>query len=377
MLVGHWLEGRSGNHVVAEGLGHLVIHVVFIEDSRGEGGALFLQAPIHRDAPAASRHHEYPGRTNRLCQLHTAEESVVAALLHAVELLHRAAAQHLFRGAQGRHRLALDAQQIVGNLGGQVDFVEGQDHGDALFLGHLPENLQKLDFIADVQVGRGLVQHDGLRLLAQGPGQENSLPLAVGEGGKIPLGQIQRVNPLQGLLHRSLVPGGQAAKEVGIGIPPHGHHLGTGGQLRANPVCQHHRHLLGQLLGLPLPQILLPEEHPAGNGLKMPGDGFENGGFSPAVGADEGENFALFQPDIDVVNQDAAVIAHCQLLGFEIGFHVTPPRLCAAAPSYKSPPARRKQRSPCRWRVPWARIPSGPADRRSRRTPRRTRSLRE
>ena len=73
--------------------------------------------------------------------------------------------------SQSRHIFPPDAEQIVGDLGGQIYLMQGKNHGDALFPGQLPEDFQQLQLVADVQIGRGLIQDDDFRLLAQSPGQ--------------------------------------------------------------------------------------------------------------------------------------------------------------------------------------------------------------
>ena len=49
--------------------------------------------------------------------------------------------------------------------------MQGQNHRKLLLQGHFPKDVQKLNFIADIQVGRRLIQYNDLRLLAQCPGQ--------------------------------------------------------------------------------------------------------------------------------------------------------------------------------------------------------------
>ena len=94
--------------------------------------------------------------------------------------------------------IPLHADDPVGDLLGQVDFVKRHDDGDALLLGHAPENAQQLQLVADVQKGGGFVQYDDLRLLADGPSQQHPLALAVGDGVEIPVGDLGDPHGLHG-----------------------------------------------------------------------------------------------------------------------------------------------------------------------------------
>ena len=269
----HFFKGRNRYHRAAQRLGHLKIYIIFKQDSRSKGNPLFLQFPVHRDAKACPGNHKHPGSSLGTRHLHAAKQPVVAAGFHIVERLDGMALQHLLRCTICVNGLSFDAQQIIRDFRGEVDFVQRQDHGNSLFPGHFPQNVQKLNFIADIQISRGLVQHDDLRLLTQCPGQQNPLPLPIGQGREVPLGQVQPVDPLQRLLNCRLVFFCQAPKEVRIGIAAHGNDLRAGGQLRADTVGEHHGHLLCQLLWLPLLQGFFAHKHPAGDGLQMPGDG--------------------------------------------------------------------------------------------------------
>ena len=134
--------------------------------------------------------------------------------------------------------------------------MQGQHHRCLLLPGHIPQHIQQLDFMADVQIRRRLIQDENLRLLANGPGQQNPLPLAIRQRIKGPLGQIQGVYPLHGLPDDFLILRCQLSHQVGIGIATHGHHLGTGHQLWAHPVSEYHRHRLCHLLGRPGGKII-------------------------------------------------------------------------------------------------------------------------
>ena len=139
-----------------------------------------MQRPVYRDSAAPAGNHKYLWRAFRLRQLHTAKKQVITAGFHAVKLFYGMVLQHLLRRPKGFNGLPLNAQKIIGNLHGKVDFVQGQNHRKLLLLGHFPQDVQQLNLIADIQIGCRFVQYDDLRLLAQSPGQENPLPLPIG-----------------------------------------------------------------------------------------------------------------------------------------------------------------------------------------------------
>ena len=64
------------------------------------------------------------------------EPTAYLDIRHKIELL------DILRRAKRRNGLPFDAQQIVGDLGGKIDLMEGHDHRDPFLMGHLPEDIQ-------------------------------------------------------------------------------------------------------------------------------------------------------------------------------------------------------------------------------------------
>ena len=239
-------------------------------------------------------------------------------MLDVIEPVNDSLRQNILRRPEGLNGLSLDAQQIVRNLGGKVDLMEGHNDRDPLLMGHLPQNIQQLNLMADIQIGGRLVQNNNFRLLTDGPGQHDPLALSVRKGGKVPLSQIQSMDPLHSLGHNLLVPGRQLAHGIGIGVAAHSHHLLAGHQLRVDPVRQHHCHLPGQFPGRPGVDLLTVNIYLTADLVKMAGNGLENSGLAGAIGTDQRENLPFFNFNIDVMDEGMAVIAHCQILGMKV-----------------------------------------------------------
>ena len=208
----------------------------------------------------------------------------------------------------------VDADYNVGNFLRQLQLVEGQEHRQITLLGHLPQDGQQLQLVADVQEGGGLVQHNHLRLLAQGPGQQHPLPLAIADLDKIQRGQFLPVDQSQGLPDFFPVCLCQQTQPPGVGVAAHGHHIPAGHQLRAHPL----RHQDGQLLG-PLQGgqfRLAVQKHRPLDGSELANDGFQDGGLPRAVGPDEGHDLPRHEVEADIFKQGLSVVAHRQIFCF-------------------------------------------------------------
>ena len=124
--------------------------------------------------------------------------------------------------------------------------MEGHHDGDPLLPGHFVQNIEKLQLVADIQIGRGLVKHDDLRLLADGAGQQDPLALAVTDGVKGSVRELLRVHHGQRLVHLPLIRLRQDPEAPGIGIAAHCRHIPACHQFCLKAACEHNRHLFCQ-----------------------------------------------------------------------------------------------------------------------------------
>ena len=85
------------------------------------------------------------------------------------------------RGAGGDDPAALEQDDAVGDVAGLLQVVEHDTHRDAVVVGEVADQVEDLDLVAEVEVGRRLVEEEDRRLLAQARGQPHALALAAGE----------------------------------------------------------------------------------------------------------------------------------------------------------------------------------------------------
>ena len=186
--------------------------------------------------------------------------------------------------------------------------------------------------MADVQIGGGLVQNDDFRLLTDGSGQKNPLPLTVADGVKIPVRKLPGMDDFHSLGDLLLIVLREQAQTAGIGVTPGGDNVPAGHQLRLHPLRKHHRHPGSQLLIRKATEALAVNRHGSPDSFQLPGDGFENGTLARAVWADEGHDLAFRDVDRNVPNQRLSVVAHGELTGLKVEIrHVIAPCYAAAS----------------------------------------------
>ena len=192
------------------------------------------------------------------------------------------------------------------------------------FSGQLPKNFQEFHLVSDIQIRRRFIQDNNLRILADGSGKQNALLLSVTQGSEVLSGQLLPMNQGQRLFHLLPVLLGELANGIGVGIAAHGHQLLAGHQLRMNAVCQHHRQMGCHFLGRPAVHIPVLDVHTSADCPKVPGNGFENGGFARAIGSHQGQYLSFFNADINIVNQNIPMIPYGKLLCFQIAHCLCP-----------------------------------------------------
>ena len=109
-------------------------------------------------------------------------------------------------------------------------------------------NGKKFQFVTDIQEGRGLVQHDDIRLLTKCPGQHYPLLLPIAGLRVIPIRQLMDMYQIHGLVHHRPVLRGEHAKLARIGVTACGHHVPAGHHFRMDALGQNYRKLLRQFL---------------------------------------------------------------------------------------------------------------------------------
>ena len=195
-------------------------------------------------------------------------------MLHPVQLCDILAGENLLRGADAVDAVARHAHHRVGNALRQLQLVEGQQHRQIVLPHHALEHRQKLQLVANIQKAGGLVQHDDLRLLTQGPGQQDALALSVTDGGEGPVSKLHAAYLLQRALHDGLILRLQNAQPPGIGVAAAAHHVPAGHQLRLHAGRHQNGHAPGDLIAAALLHGLAVQKHCAGHLGELADNGF-------------------------------------------------------------------------------------------------------
>ncbi|KAF5056184.1 hypothetical protein DSECCO2_369880 [anaerobic digester metagenome] len=221
------------------------------------------------------------------------------------------------------NRSVLDAQNQIRSLLGQFQFVQRHDDRDAPLLCQGPQNAQKFQLIADIQKGGGLVQYDDPGFLADRPGQQDSLALAIADPGKVPLGQGQGIHQLHGPEDSGPVCRGEDAQATGIGIAAGGDNLPAGHKFRFEPIGPDHRYLPGQVEAGHFGDGPPIDAHRSAQAFQLTGEAFQDRGLARAVGSDQGQNLPPLQGQADVPDQRDSVVADGETVRFEKISHVS------------------------------------------------------
>jgi len=96
---------------------------------------------------------------------------------------------------------------VVRHLGCEVKFVGHDDAHEIFGLRKLSQQAEHLNLVADVQVGRGLVQQDQARPLGQRASQDGALKLPTAHLHYAAVGELLKAGLLQGPIHPALILG--------------------------------------------------------------------------------------------------------------------------------------------------------------------------
>ena len=303
-------ERGDGYRFCGEKPGEAVVHIVFTQKAGGKGNLVPLQAPEHRNTRAVSGENKDSGSTVDLFQLDAAKQGIEESVFNVVELPDPGFLENFSRSAPSRLCSCLQGDDPVGDLFRKINFMEGHDDGYVLFPGHFRQCCQKIQLVPHIQKRGGFVQQNQFRLLTDGPCQQYPLALSVADGGKIPFGKILGVDGFQRIFHDSLILLPEDTQSAGVGVAPRRHNVVAGGKLHLDPVGQDHGHFPGHFPvgvggnGLSFQQNLPLDWH------KVPGNGFEEGRFTGAVGTDQSDDLTFLYGKIDVSYHRCAVVTY-------------------------------------------------------------------
>ena len=180
----------------------------------------------------------------------------------------------------------------------------------------------------NVQICSRLVHEDGFRVLGQGHGQVDFLPLAAAQFLHGAVRHVRRIGPGQGLAGRFVVLRTVVAGEGEIGKPAVQHHP-VGGDIRHRPGLGQIGGLLGHLPGGERFQRRAVQENAAAGFRQKPQDRPQERAFSAAVGTQQNQDPSRRKGEGDVFQYRPARISGAELLQFNHGYGL--PSAAAAA----------------------------------------------
>ena len=254
-------------------------------------------------------------------QFRTAEKRVIAFLCQAVQCTDIFLGKDLLRRAHAQGTVFFHTDHGVRDPLSQIQLMQGHHHSQPLLPHQVFQNIQQLQLVVDVQKGGGLIQQDHIRLLAQRPGQQHPLALAVADLGEGQLRQFPGVHLGQGVFNNGPILRPQQAQPSGVGVAAGADNVPAGHQLRVNPLRGDNGQPLRQFFFRHLPQSLLIQVYRPRHGRQLAGQGFQNGGFSGAVRADQCHDLPTPDMQADVFDQGLAPIAHRQAGRIQIRLH--------------------------------------------------------
>ncbi len=200
------------------------------------------------------------------------------------------------RGSLGDHRALAHRDQVRGVAGGLVEVVQHRHERAALPV-ELGAQVEDLELVGDVEVGRGLVEQQQRGLLGEHHRDPHPLPLAAGQLVDAPRGEVFDVGGLHGLGDDGLVLGRPLPQEALVRVAAAGDQVGDGDPVRRDRRLRQQAQALGDRprgLGVDVAPV---EQHPPGRGLQHARQGLEQGGLAAGVGADDDGELAFGEVD--------------------------------------------------------------------------------
>jgi len=196
--------------------------------------------------------------------------------------------------------------------------VQHQHHGAAFVLVELAHQFQDLELIGDVEVGRGLVQQHGGRILGQQQRDPDALALATRQLVDGTIGQVEHPTGRQRATHGGFVVVGPLLQHLLVRIAPargevaHGDAVGCLGLLRQQPQPA------GEFLRSDGVDGFAVEHDDALFGGQQPRHGTQQGGLAAGVRADDDRDLAVRDLDTQVVRDDPLVVGQGEFLAVDV-----------------------------------------------------------
>ena len=181
----------------------------------------------------------------------------------------------------------MNADEPVGQLLRQINLVQRENDRHLLFAHQLLEHGQQFQLVANVEEGGGFIEHNDLRLLADGAGQQHTLPLSIADAGKIAVGKFIRADKRQRLVHLGAVLVAEQTKPSGVRIAACSRHIPAGHQLRPHMLGEQHGHRARKVTFRQSLQRFAIQIYRTADERQLTDEAFEDGRFTRAVRTDE------------------------------------------------------------------------------------------
>nr|WP_237671662.1 hypothetical protein [Syntrophus gentianae] len=191
----------------------------------------------------------------------------------------------------------------------RVDVVGHDDHRQALVPVQGFQQVENGGSVFHVQIGRGLVKEEDLRLLGQCPGDMDPLFLSAAQICQIPGGQEKGACRLHGLSGDGKVPLLFELQTSQMGRPAHENTFIYLEMEKFRGILSHKGHRPGQGLSRNVPDIPSLKGHHSPAGNKNSTADSQQCGFPRAVGPDNPQKFSLRHVAGEVSKNPIGVIA--------------------------------------------------------------------
>ena len=227
------------------------------------------------------------------------------------------AGKHVGRRAVGDQAAVGEREDAVGKAGRQLEVVDGGDHRPPV-VRQAAHAAEQVELVADVEVGRGLVEEQEGGVLRERLGEEHPLLLAARERRHGPVGKAGEVEGVERRVDARAVGIAERVHPAEVRRASQADDLGDGKVDGERGLLADERDLAGAVARRPRVHGAAAEAKRSGGG-EEPDERAEERRLARAVGADEGDALAL--PDLErhVAEHRAASERDAHVHGVEEG----------------------------------------------------------
>ena len=218
--------------------------------------------------------------------------------------------------AVGDDPARFEQRDPVGDGRRLVEVVQDDSDGDPVVVRQVADEVEEFDLVAQVEIGRRLVQQQHAGLLGEATGEPYALQLPAGQVVGAPFGEVRDTGQCERPVHRGrrVRIGPAEAPAVGVAAElddvPHGQSAGCGAALgQQGDVAREVTGAQGEAVGVGID----PERGVAGP--LQPGERPQERRLAAAVGADQNGHLTGPERDRGVVYDVDAVVRHGHIRG--------------------------------------------------------------